>query len=918
MTFGSVIYNVFIGPLELFFEAVFTLAFRLVENHGLSIIFLSLAMNFLVLPLYRQADKMQASQRDIENALAPGVKHIKKTFKGDEQYMILQTYYRQNGYKPTDALKGSVSLLLEIPFFIAAYHFLSHLTALSGIPFGPIKDLGAPDALLHIGGLTLNLLPILMTLINFISSAIYLKGFPIKSKVQLYGIAIIFLVFLYKSPAGLVFYWTLNNLFSLFKNIAYKIKWPTIKRKHQREYKESGKSLFYFAAISLCILFGLLIPSAVIASSPAEFINMATLKNPLTYLVGSLSLSIGLFIVWFSVFRMLAGDNGKKLMGFLVWALSIMGLINYMAFGKGLGTISSTLMFETPPAADIRKTLINLVILAAAAAVLYIIWTKKYEVAKFSALVISIALLFMSVQNMVQINRVATDTISQLKVATERVAKLPLSKKGKNVVLIMMDRATSAYIPFILNEDKALNEQFSGFTYYPNTASFGAHTIFGAPPIWGGYEYTPEEMDKRTGELLKDKYDESLRVLPTMFGNEGYSVAVCDPTLAGYGWIPDLSIYDDLENTEAYITIGNNAIENMELYASIDKSLNRNFFCYSLFKTSPLLLQPLLYNDGLYNAASIANLSNEATDQLNKEKQNNQNNNDNQTNNNNKNQTNNNQNTQSTQTEALDTDITSQVLDGLTKATGVNSQYLDNLSVMENLDKMTEMSDKPGFIMLTNELAHRPTLLQEPGYTFEDSVDNSALYKDGKIVKTDAEGNRITLETARQVTNYHVNMATMKYLGAWFDYLRANGLYDNTKIIICSDHGWCLEQYKDRIIGGKILGEEHSNANDTMYYNALLLVKDFGAEGAPQTDNTFMTNADAPIFAVKGTLNSTINPYTKKDLTKQADKSEIHISGNHKWEVEENDGTTYTPSTYFYVHDNIFDLNNWKVVKAQG
>ncbi|MBQ3897124.1 MAG: preprotein translocase YidC, partial [Clostridia bacterium] len=123
MTFGSVIYNVFIGPLELFFEAVFTLAFKLVQNHGLSIIFLSLAMNFLVLPLYRQADKMQASQRDIENALAPGVKHIKKTFKGDEQYMILQTYYRQNGYKPTDALKGSVSLLLEIPFFIAAYHF---------------------------------------------------------------------------------------------------------------------------------------------------------------------------------------------------------------------------------------------------------------------------------------------------------------------------------------------------------------------------------------------------------------------------------------------------------------------------------------------------------------------------------------------------------------------------------------------------------------------------------------------------------------------------------------------------------------------------------------------------------------------------------------------------------------------------
>ena len=111
MTIGSAIYNLLLGPLELFFEVVYTLAFRLVGNQGLAIIFLSLAMNFLVLPLYKQADKMQAKERDIEMALKPGIKHIKKTFKGDEQYMMLQTYYRQNNYRPTDTLKGSISLL---------------------------------------------------------------------------------------------------------------------------------------------------------------------------------------------------------------------------------------------------------------------------------------------------------------------------------------------------------------------------------------------------------------------------------------------------------------------------------------------------------------------------------------------------------------------------------------------------------------------------------------------------------------------------------------------------------------------------------------------------------------------------------------------------------------------------------------
>ena len=38
--------------------------------------------------------------------------------------------------------------------------------------------------------------------------------------------ALVFLVILYASPSGLVLYWTMNNVFSLVKNIFYKIKNP--------------------------------------------------------------------------------------------------------------------------------------------------------------------------------------------------------------------------------------------------------------------------------------------------------------------------------------------------------------------------------------------------------------------------------------------------------------------------------------------------------------------------------------------------------------------------------------------------------------------------------------------------------------------------------------------------------------------
>ena len=212
MSFFTILETLLIGPLKLLFEIIFQLANDFIDHPGFSIIVLSLIMNILVLPLYRRADAMQEQARDTENKLHKGVSHIKKSFSGDEKMMILQTYYRQNHYKPTDALNGSVSLLLEIPFFMAAYQFLSHLDILQGASLGPIKDLSLPDGLLVIGDFSINVLPILMTLINVISCVIYLKGFPLKSKIQLYGMALFFLVFLYTSPAGLVFYWLNNEL----------------------------------------------------------------------------------------------------------------------------------------------------------------------------------------------------------------------------------------------------------------------------------------------------------------------------------------------------------------------------------------------------------------------------------------------------------------------------------------------------------------------------------------------------------------------------------------------------------------------------------------------------------------------------------------------------------------------------------
>ncbi len=226
MTFLSALYTLVISPLELLFENIFTIANKIIGNEGISIIFLSLAVNFLVLPLYKRADELQAEERDIQASMASRIKQIKSTFKGDERFFMLQEYYRIKHYKPIYALKSSVSLLLQVPFFIAAYNLLSGMQSLQGMSFGFISDLGKEDATFMIGSFPVNILPILMTLINVVSGIIYTKGHPVKEKIQVYGLAAVFLVLLYNSPSGLVFYWLLNNVFSLVKNIFYKLKDP--------------------------------------------------------------------------------------------------------------------------------------------------------------------------------------------------------------------------------------------------------------------------------------------------------------------------------------------------------------------------------------------------------------------------------------------------------------------------------------------------------------------------------------------------------------------------------------------------------------------------------------------------------------------------------------------------------------------
>ena len=434
----------------------------------------------------------------------------------------------------------------------------------------------------------------------------------------------------------------------------------------------------------------------------------------------------------------------------------------------------------------------------------------------------------------------------------------------------MLDRSIGTHVPYIFNEKPELLEKYDGFTYYENTISYSSSTITASPALFGGYDYTPEKINARLEDSLASKQDEALKVMPFLFSSNDYKVTICDPPFAGYKDIPDLSVFDDIPNTSCYITNGrfgfieegsdSEAIGNATI--RMNEVRNRNLFCYSLMKVSPVVLQETLYSGGSYNEALSANDDSASS---------------------------------------YNTSPVQYVI-GNSISTGYYHAFMDAYSVLTNLPSITEISDgsENTFLMFTNYTAHSSCLLQEPDYVPVMNVDNTA-YDVNMVSRYTVDGKTMDMSDYHQVMLYHVNMASFIKLGEWFDYLRENGVYDNTRIIIVADHGFEINQF-----------DIFCNGRDLESFMPLLMVKDFNATGFT-ISSEFMTNGDTPAIATEGLIDNPINPFTNNPITYNGKQGTQNVIYCRKYDVEDNPGNTFQPgSWYAFLGGDPHDAANWE------
>ncbi len=176
---------------------------KLVGNWGWAIIGLTLLLKLAFFPLSAASYKSMAKMR----VLTPKLMKLKEAYGDDKQRLNqeMMALYKREKVNP---LGGCLPVLVQIPVFIALYWVLLGTVEMRNAPWlGWITDLSVKDPYY--------VLPLIMGATMFIQTKLNpTPPDPIQAKVMLFMPIMFTGMFLF-FPAGLVLYWTVNNILSI-------------------------------------------------------------------------------------------------------------------------------------------------------------------------------------------------------------------------------------------------------------------------------------------------------------------------------------------------------------------------------------------------------------------------------------------------------------------------------------------------------------------------------------------------------------------------------------------------------------------------------------------------------------------------------------------------------------------------------
>lgn len=196
--------------------------YRNVGNFGLAILLLTICVRILLYPLANKAYSSMSKMRKLQ----PDTIMLRERYKDDKAKMNteMMALYRREKANP---MAGCLPMIVQIPVFFALYSVLFATIEMRHAPFfGWIQDLSAPDPLTFITVfglldwpapefLMIGIWPIVFAATMLLQMKLNPQPLePLQQKIMMF-LPLLFLFMFARFPAGLVVYWTWNNVLSI-------------------------------------------------------------------------------------------------------------------------------------------------------------------------------------------------------------------------------------------------------------------------------------------------------------------------------------------------------------------------------------------------------------------------------------------------------------------------------------------------------------------------------------------------------------------------------------------------------------------------------------------------------------------------------------------------------------------------------
>jgi len=209
--------------------------FKLLGNYGLAIIAITICIRLAFFPLANFSFRSMAKMK----ILQPEMTRLKELHKNDKMKLQqeMMALYKKEKVNP---MSGCLPILIQIPVFFALYKVLFVTIEMRQMPFyGWIQDLSErdPTSIFNLFGLIpwdppsflmIGVWPILMGISMFIQQKLNpTPPDPIQAKIFMF-FPIFLTIILAPFPAGLVIYWTINNVLTMAQQV-FIMKRTTVK-----------------------------------------------------------------------------------------------------------------------------------------------------------------------------------------------------------------------------------------------------------------------------------------------------------------------------------------------------------------------------------------------------------------------------------------------------------------------------------------------------------------------------------------------------------------------------------------------------------------------------------------------------------------------------------------------------------------